>query len=116
MAEMGGAQQLAPGTVGPAMEGADDVTTGFLAQVAASLEHDGLTVPADIGDELDAFRGVHERTPLVFLGQGVVIPHIRYGCHMADVARPLGKNGVELAPEKRFAEIAADGELAFGLL
>eukprot|EP01031_Cornospumella_fuschlensis_P008113 gene8112-10012_t len=77
--EVGRVQQLAglaalDTAVGPAVQGADDVAARAAlllgVQRPFALEHDGLAVAADVGDQLDATLGVaHQGAALALLGQ-----------------------------------------------
>jgi hypothetical protein len=68
LVEMRRAQQRALQVVGPAMQGADDGIG-----IATPIEHDGLAVPADIGEQLDALRAMGEDPALAFGGQRMEI-------------------------------------------
>ena len=84
VAEVRCAQQFATGAVGPAVQGADDVAAcvalAFGQQIATALEHDGLTVAADIGDQLYLALGVaNQCTAFFFLRQCVVVAYLGDG-------------------------------------
>ena len=107
---MGGAQQLAAGAVGPAVQRADDVAASmalaFGQQIAAALEHHGLAVAADVGDQLDlAFGIAHQRAPLLLLRKSVVVAYLGDRKLMADIARSALENGFQLALKQRLVEI-----------
>ena len=125
MLEVWRAQQLARlravrAAVGPAVKGADDVAAGVpaarLAQVAAALEHDGLAVAADVGDQFHTFVRSHERATTGLLGQGVVVPDVGDRELVPHIPGPALEEGFLLALEQRLAEIAGNRKLACGLL
>jgi hypothetical protein len=93
--------------IGPAVQWADDVGLG----IAASAQHDRLTVAADIRDQLDAVAGPHQGAALTFLGQGIVIAQARHGQLMRQVARSVLKDEFLFAAEQVFVEVGADREL-----
>ena len=101
--------QLALEVVGPAVQRADDV---LVRRVAAPVQDDRLPVPADVGDELHAVRGAHQRAALAFLRQGVEVARVGHGQFMTQVARPLAKDGVHLALEHRLVEVVRRGQRA----
>ena len=104
------------GVVGPAVQRAHDVATGVaaavLAQVAAALEHDGLAVAADVGDQLHALVGAHQGPPAGFLRQGVVVPEVGNRKLMPHIPGPALEEGFLFALEERFAEVAGNWKLA----
>jgi hypothetical protein len=125
--EVRGAQQGAQlaasrlaAAVGPAVQGADDmataVTLGVLAQVAATLEHHGLAVAADVGNEFDAVGGAHQRTSFTFLRQGEVVAQLGNRVHVPHVAGPVLKDRFKFPAEQCLVEVAGNRQLACGLL
>jgi hypothetical protein len=58
------ADQLALQVIGPAVQRADDVVG-----VAAAVEHLGLAVAADVGQQFDALRIAHQHAAFVFHGR-----------------------------------------------
>ena len=97
--------------VGPAVQGADDVAAAVAfavaAQVAAALEHHGLAVAADVGEQLDpALRVAHQRAAFALLGQGVVVAGVGYGQLVPHVTGPALKDGGEFALEQRVVKVA----------
>ena len=113
------AQQLALGRIGPAVQGTDDVATGggaVLRQMATSFQHDRLAVPTDVGDQPDPVRGVHQRPALVFLRQGIKVSGLGHAQAMPDVAGPLLKQDLHLAPIQRFVKISRNRKLTLSLL
>ncbi len=99
------ANQLALVGIGPAVQRADDVGLG----VAAPAQHDGLTVPADIGDQLDTLGRAHQGPAFALLRQRVVVADFRDGQCMADIAGPSLEDARLLALEQIGIEIGALG-------
>ena len=109
--------------VGPAVQRADDVAPGgavvafvIAVQGATPLEHHCLAVAAHIGDQLDATGIAHQRTAFVFLGQGVVVPHVGHAQGMPHIAGPLLEDALHLPCMERGVKVAGNGQLAVGLL
>jgi hypothetical protein len=107
LGEVGRPDQLAAQAVGPAVQRADDVA----ARVAAAAQHDRLAVTADVRQQADALRRVHQGATLPFLGQGVEVAHFRNGQLMADVTRGAGEEHGHLAFEELRIEVASDRKL-----
>ena len=113
VAEVRCAQQLAAGAVGPAVQRADDVAPrmalAFGHQIAPALEHHGLAVAADVGDQLHLPPGIaHQSAAFLFLGQGVVVAYLGNGQLVAHVARAALKDGLQLALEQRRVEVTGN--------
>ena len=78
-------------------------------QVASALQHDGLAVAADVGDQLDLALGIaHEGSAAFFLGQGVIIPTLRHGELMTHVTRALVEEDLAFTLEQRLVEITGN--------
>jgi hypothetical protein len=76
-------------------------------QRAAALEHDGLAVAADVGDQLYAALGVaHQRAPFALLGQGVVVARVGHGKLVPHITGPALEDGFQFALEQRFVKVA----------
>ena len=92
------------------MQGAHNVAAGtaFLLGVerASALQHHGLPVPANVGDQFNALLGANQRTPTRFLGQHVIVPDFGNRQLMAHIFGALLKNGFQLALKQRIIEIA----------
>src|SRR5690606_20697730 len=73
--------------------------------------HQRLPVPAYVGDQLDALRGVHQRAAVVFLDERAPIAGLGNQFLVADVDRRLLENDFLLACVKGFVKIGADGKL-----
>jgi hypothetical protein len=73
----------------------------WLIQRASTLQHDSLTVPANVGDELDTMGRSHQGAPARFLGQGMVVPDFGHGQLMTHIFGALLKNGFQLTLEQR---------------
>jgi hypothetical protein len=73
-------------------------------------------VAADVGDQFDAIRRAHERAPLAFLRQCVVVARLRNGQFVPQVTGPVLEDELHLAGEERLVEVAVNGKLACGLL
>ena len=99
--------QLAVQIVGPAVQGADDVASC----IAAALQHDRLTMPADVGNQLDAARGAHQRAALAFVRQRVVVADVRHREFMPQIAGPVLKDQLHLATKQVVVEIGRYAEL-----
>ena len=80
--------------------------TGWVVQVASSFEHHSLAVTADIGDELDTLRGMHQGSALVFMGKRMKVAYVGYCQRMADVARTLFEQLFDFALVQRIIKIA----------
>ena len=104
--------QLAGDVVSPAVQRADDVAVSPVAQRAAALQQEGLPVPADIGDQLNARGIAHQRPALAFVGQRVIVTQLGHRQLMAQVARAFGKQLLLLAGVQTGVKIAGDGQLA----
>jgi len=105
------AQQLTAGAVGPAVHRADDVAAraAFLVvlQRAAPLQHDGLTVAADVGDQLDLALGVaHQCAAFALLGQGMEVAHVGHAQAVPQVAGAALEERCHLALEQRLVKVA----------
>ena len=68
----------------------------MLCRLLPTLEHDGLAVTADVGDQLDALGRAHEGAPLAFLSQCVVVAHLGHAQGVAQVARTGLKDACKL--------------------
>ena len=101
------ADEFAAEVVGPAVQRADDVASG----VAAAAQHDGLAVPADVGQQPHAAVRSQQRAALALLRQGVEVARRRHGQFMADVARRGCEQGAHFALVHIGVEIARNGEL-----
>ena len=77
------AEQLAFQVVGPAVHRAHDVLG-----VAAALQHDRLAVAADVRQQLDAGRVVHQHLGVVGMRERVIVAHLGHHQPVADVVRP----------------------------
>ena len=74
--------------VGPAVQGAHNVSAGIacgvarsalgVEQRAAAFQNQRLAVAADVGDQLNAAAVVHQGAALVLVGQGVKIAKLRH--------------------------------------
>ena len=78
--------------VGPAVQRAHHIARGAarpgLLQGATALQHQGLPVPANIGDQLNAGRRSNQGAALVFMGQSGIVAQLGHTQGMAQVARP----------------------------
>jgi len=96
------------------------VTTGValavLAQIAAAVQHDGLAVATDVGNQFHPLRCAHQRATFLFLGQRVVVADVRNGIGVPHIAGPALKDRFEFPLEQRLVEVAGNRKLAFGLL
>jgi antitoxin component of MazEF toxin-antitoxin module len=102
------AQQLAVEPVGPAVQRADDVGRGL----AAALQHHGLAVAADVGQQLHAaIRRAHEHAPLAFLRQGVVIADFGNRQLVREIPRAVLEDEFLFAAEQVLVEIGGNGKL-----
>ena len=111
MGEVRRAQQLAAGAVRPAVHRADDVAAGaaFLLRLqrSAPLQHEGLAVAADVGDEFHlALGAAHQRPPAALLGQGVVVAWLGHAQAVPHIAGPTLKEKLQFALEQRFVKVA----------
>ena len=106
-----GTDQLARGVVGPAVQRADDVAAG----VAATLQHGGLAVPADVGDQLDAGSVSDQRTAFAFVGQGIKVAQIGHRQFVAEIAWPARKQFLLFPLVQAYIKIAGNRKLAGGL-
>jgi len=111
--EMWRTEQLALGRVGPAVQRADDVAPrmalALRLQVAAFLEHHGLAMAADVGNQFDLTLDIAHQCPaLFFLGQGVVVARIGHGELMPHIAGALIEEGFEFTLEQRLIEVAGN--------
>ena len=87
-----------------------------VVQVASSFKHHGLTVAANIRDQLYTLWGVHQGTPLVFMGKRMKIAHLGHGKRMADITRTTLEKLLNFTLVQRVIEIARNWKLARGLL
>ena len=71
---------------------------------------------ANVGDKLDAFARVNERTSTCLLWQGVVIAGVGYRKLVPHITGPLLEEGFQFALEQRLIKIAGNREWASGLL
>jgi len=106
-------QQFALGRVGPAVQGADDVAArmalALRLQVATVLQHHGLAVAADVGNQFDLALGIaNERAALFFLGQGVVVACVGHGEPMAHVTGALLEEDFQFTLEQRLVEVTGN--------
>ena len=101
------AHELALQVVGPAVQRTHNVAVG----VAATAQHQRLSVPADVGDQLDALGGAHQRAAFTLMLQGVVVADLRHRQFMPEVARTMLEDELHLATEQIVVEIAGDREL-----
>jgi hypothetical protein len=98
------AHQLAVQVVGPAVQRADDVA----ARVAAALQHHGLTVAADVGDEFHAVLRAHQCAAFAFLRQGIEVADLGHRELMPEVPRTVLVDQLQLATIRVVREIGAD--------
>ena len=75
-------------------------------QRAASLEHEGLAVPADVGDQLDAAGRAHQRAALALLGQRGVVAHVGDTGGVTHITWSPLEQGLQFALVERGIEIA----------
>ncbi len=108
--EVGCAEQLAGKVVGPAMDRADDVLRAALAG-----QHDRLPVAADVGQQFDALRSVHEGLRVVAPGENVVVARLGRHQRVADVAGPLREQVPALGVEHPGIAIPRSRKLRRGL-
>ena len=111
--KVGGPQQLAAGRVGPAVQRADNVAACAALllglQVAPAVQHHGLAVAADVGDELDTALGIaHQGAAFGLVGQGVIVARVGHSQLVAHVARALPEERVQFALKQRFIEISGN--------
>ena len=99
--------ELAGEVVGPAVQRTDDVASS----VAAAAQHDGLTVPADVGDQSNVAALSHQAAALAFLRQGMKVAARRHRQFVADIARRGGEQAAHLALVHIRVEVAGNGEL-----
>ncbi len=106
----GRAEKLAVHVVGPAVQRADDVL-----RVAAALEHDGLAMAADVGQQLHAVRVAHQRPRVAHPLERVVVARVGNHQLVADVAGAAVEEHPLLELVELRIEIPVDGELRGGL-
>ncbi len=93
------------------MQRADDIAAcvalAFGFEIATALEHDGLTVAADVGDQLYvALVIANQRTAFVFVRQCVVVANFWDGHRTADITWAFLEDEFHLALEQRFVKVA----------
>ena len=108
--EMRRAEQLALEVVGPAVDRADDV-----GRVALALEHQRLSVPADVRQELDAARVADERLRVVASRQDLVVADLRDHQLVADVAGRAREQRAHLGVEDARIAVPVGRKLRDGL-
>ncbi len=102
------AQQPAVEAVRPAVQRADDVGR----RLAAALQHHGLAMAADVGQQLDAAIGrAHEHAALAFLRQRVVVADFGDRQLVREVARSVLEDEFLFAAEQILVEIGGNGKL-----
>jgi len=75
------------------MHRADDVAAG-LAERATPLEHDGLAVPTDVGDQFDPVGAVYQHAAIGFLRQGCEVAHIGHTQRVTHITGSALKQGL----------------------
>ena len=113
LGKVGCAKQLAVWRVGPAVQWADDVAAraAFLLglQIATTVQHHGLAVSADIGDELHPALGVaHQSAAFGLVGQGVIVARVGHRQLVAHIAGALPEERVQFALKQRLIEISGN--------
>jgi hypothetical protein len=98
------AQQLAFEVVGPAVQRAHHRLLG----VAAAAQHHGLAMAADVGDQLQPLGRAHQGPAFAFLGQRVVVAHLRHGQLVPEVARARLEDQSLFIAEQRLVEIGGN--------
>jgi hypothetical protein len=98
------------GAVGPAVQGAHNVACrrARMRHVhrAAPLQHHGLAMAADIGDQLYPLRRVHQGAPVTLVRQGRVITWLGHAQPMADITRAGLEQGLQFALVQRVVKVA----------
>lgn len=79
--------------------------------VPPPVEHDGLTVTAHIGEELEPLLAPHEKAALLLGRERVIVTDFRDHEFMADVARTLPEQDLDFALVKRGIEIRRNRKL-----
>jgi hypothetical protein len=95
------------------VQGTDNVAarTAFLLglQIATAVQHDGLAVAADIGDEFHPALGIaHQGAAFALVGQGVIVARVGHRQLVAHITGALPKERVQFALEQRLIEISGN--------
>ncbi|EFK95301.1 hypothetical protein LDC_2703 [sediment metagenome] len=103
------AEELALQVIGPAVDRADDVL-----RVALARQHQRLTVPADVRQQLDAVRVPHQRLRVVPRSEHAIVAGLGDHELVADVARRAREQQASLELEDAGIAVPGRGELRDG--
>jgi hypothetical protein len=104
--KMGCTEKLALQVVCPSMQGTDN-----RLRLASALEHDGLAVPADVREQLDAVALVHQNAAVVFMGERMEVALIGHHELVANIAGARCEAGLALLGKKRLVKVSPNRQL-----
>jgi hypothetical protein len=104
--KMGCAEELALQVVCPAVQRTDN-----RLRLAPALEHDGLAVPADVREQLDAVALVHQNATMVLMGERMEMALIGHHQLVANIAGARCEAGLALLGKKRLVKVSPNRQL-----
>ena len=88
----------------------------YVGTIAAALEHDGLAMPADVGEQFGATAVVDKRARVVHPAEDMIVAGIRHHEFMADIAGPVCEKAAHFGRKDAFVMIGVHRQLGDGPL
>jgi hypothetical protein len=80
-------------------------------RLATAFEHDGLAVPADVREQLNAVALVHQNTAMVFMSECMEVALVGHHELVTNIAGARCEAGLALLGKKRLVKVSPNRQL-----